>query len=181
MAKIAKGLKAKVQRRPKKRKWISMNQAVAAVVLREVRTFAIVPSHLNDVSYELRCCVGLRQAPPQRVLFQPDVSSSRQPRHSSSHHHHVSPQPNSGMNNYSNSLTTQSNNLPLNIANYEPKHQIPLTLRGVITPGNNPSLFKEKQRMAREAKAMQAGRASSLIAKGMMKPGGKLVFSLPRS
>lgn len=49
---------------------------------------------------------------------------------------------------------------------------MPLTLRGIVTPGNNPNLFKERQRILREAKAAQSGRGSSGT-KGMMKPGGK--------
>lgn len=50
---------------------------------------------------------------------------------------------------------------------------MPLTLRGVITPGNNPGLFKERQRLAMEAKARVKASAET---KGMMKPGGELVF-----
>lgn len=50
---------------------------------------------------------------------------------------------------------------------------MPLTLRGVITPGNNPGLFKERQRLAREAKARVKVSAET---KGMMKPGGKSLF-----
>lgn len=49
---------------------------------------------------------------------------------------------------------------------------MPLTLRGVITPGNNPALFKERQRLAREAKARVKASAET---KGMMKPGGESV------
>lgn len=63
--------------------------------------------------------------------------------------------------------------MALTIANYEPKPQMPLTLRGVVTPGNNPGLFKERQRLTREATSMQSGRIPSLIAKGVMKPGGQ--------
>lgn len=117
--------------------------------------------------------VGLRQAPPQRVLFQPDVSSSRQPRRSSSHPQ-SSPQPAAGVAPSGHSHTTSINpvSTSFNVANYEPRLQMPLTLRGVVTPGNNPSLFKERQRIAREAKAAQSGKVSSST-KGMMKPGGK--------
>lgn len=56
---------------------------------------------------------------------------------------------------------------------------MPLTLRGVVTPGNNPNLFRERQRLAREAKAAQHGKAHG-GSKGMMKPGGEYSFTLPQ-
>ena len=49
---------------------------------------------------------------------------------------------------------------------------MPLTLRPILTPSNNPALFKEKQRMAREARKVELG-LNSPSTKGMMKPGGK--------
>lgn len=113
---------------------------------------------------------GLRQAPPQRVLFQPDVSSSRQPRHPSTHHH-SSPQPAATVaTTHSYPASSNPSNMSFSLANYEPRPQMPLTLRGVVTPGNNPIQFKERQRLAREAKAAQHGKAQG-GPKGMMKPG----------
>lgn len=50
---------------------------------------------------------------------------------------------------------------------------MPLTLRGVITPGNNPALFKDRQRLLREAKARVKAPGET---KGMMKPGGESLF-----
>ena len=52
-----------------------------------------------------------------------------------------------------------------------------LTLRPLLTPGNNPALFKEKQRLAREARKAELGLISPST-KGMMKPGGKRVIRL---
>ena len=49
---------------------------------------------------------------------------------------------------------------------------MPLTLRPILTPSNNPALFKEKQRLAREARKVELGLISPST-KGMMKPGGK--------
>ena len=49
---------------------------------------------------------------------------------------------------------------------------MPLTLRPILTPSNNPALFKEKQRLAREARKAELGLISPST-KGMMKPGGK--------
>ena len=51
---------------------------------------------------------------------------------------------------------------------------MPLTLRGVTTPINNPHLFKEQQRLLRDRKMAATGRASVPSTKGMMKPGRKL-------
>ena len=62
--------------------------------------------------------------------------------------------------------------MSFSIANYEPRPQMPLTLRGVITPGNNPILFKERQRISREARAGKLG-TSAPSYKGMMLPGSK--------
>ncbi|KAI9826588.1 MAG: Chromatin structure-remodeling complex protein rsc9 [Thelocarpon impressellum] len=56
------------------------------------------------------------------------------------------------------------------VANYEPRPQMPLTLRPVVTPGNNPGLFKERQRIAREAKSVREAGTSQNY-KGMMLPG----------
>ena len=44
---------------------------------------------VNDVTSTGRASRGLREAPAQRVPFQPDTGSSRQTRHSSGHHGHA--------------------------------------------------------------------------------------------
>ena len=120
---------------------------------------------------------GLRQAPPQRVLFQPDVSSSRQTRNA--HGQLNSPQPVvMGNHNYNYSSSASTISLPLSIANYEPRPPNPLTLRPITTPGNNPSLFKERQKQLRDARLIALGKAPPHSMKGMMKPGRKY-FSLP--
>ena len=129
-------------------------------------------NYLHYFGLELTGMQGLRQAPPQRVLFQPDVTSSRQTRHPSSHLQ--SPQPTGTPNstyNYSN--TSSATQLPTQIERYEPRPPMPLTLRGVTTPGNNPHLFKEQQRLVRDRKLALMGRAPIQNTKGMMKPGRK--------
>ncbi|KAL8686476.1 MAG: hypothetical protein Q9224_005437, partial [Gallowayella concinna] len=80
---------------------------------------------------------GLRQAPPQRVLFQPDLSSSRQTRTATGHGQ--SPQPTIAP-----SLAYTGSNLPSSITNYEPRPSFPLTLRGVTTPANNSTRFYQQ-------------------------------------
>ncbi|KAL8799943.1 MAG: hypothetical protein Q9200_007404 [Gallowayella weberi] len=80
---------------------------------------------------------GLRQAPPQRVLFQPDLSSSRQSRTATGHGQSPQPTtaPSSGYSGFS---------LPPSISNYEPRPSFPLTLRGVTTPANNSTRFYQQ-------------------------------------
>ncbi|KAL9047004.1 MAG: hypothetical protein Q9214_000312 [Letrouitia sp. 1 TL-2023] len=105
---------------------------------------------------------GLRQAPPQRVLFQPDMSSTRQIRNSSGRTQ--SPQPTATTSNaYSFSTSSNPSLMSNSVANYEPRPPMPLTLRGVTTPANNSALFyQQKQRLI-------GGKASR--AKDVPKPG----------
>ncbi|KAH0536936.1 hypothetical protein FGG08_006238 [Glutinoglossum americanum] len=111
---------------------------------------------------------GLRQAPPQRVLFQPDLSSSRQTRNASAN----MSSPHSTSQYLGGSINSSSNptSMSFTVANYEPRPQMPLTLRPVITPGNNPELFKQRQKALRDAAASKRGRAAPTY-KGMMLPG----------
>lgn len=112
---------------------------------------------------------GLRQAPPQRVLFQNDVTNAR-PIRQPSQHASPAPQP-SGLYSAANGLH-HLNGVPSSLANYEPKQQVPLTLRPVVTPGNNPELFKANQKQLRDAYQARTSRAP-LLTKGMMLPGSK--------
>lgn len=129
-------------------------------------------AHLTDA--------GLRQAPPQRVLFQPDLSSSRQTRHASGHLQSPQPVAATSAASYLNNPSSNPNSMSFSIAGYEPKPQMPLTLRGVITPGNNPALFKERQRISREARAGKLG-TSAPSYKGMMLPGSRFQCVRSRS
>jgi len=59
--------------------------------------------------------------------------------------------------------------LPQSLANYEPKQQLPLTLRPVPTPSNNPEAFKALQNQNREA-----GQAAKNVKSiGLMMPGSE--------
>ena len=109
--------------------------------------------------------LGLRQAPPQRVLFQPEVSTSRHPRAATGHGQ--SPQPTTGPSSaYSSALLVNQPNLPHSISNYEPRPPMPLTLRGVTTPANNSVRFhRDVQRLGFK------------VPKDVTKPGG---VSTPR-
>ncbi|KAF6230863.1 hypothetical protein HO173_010979 [Letharia columbiana] len=112
---------------------------------------------------------GLRQAPPQRIPFQPDVSSSRQLRHSSGHA--PSPQPaTTAHTGYNYSASSNPNSAQFAIANYEPRPQMPLTLRPIMTPSYNAAMFEERQKLARMARKVELGLISPST-KGMMKPG----------
>ncbi|KAL8671156.1 MAG: hypothetical protein Q9168_004333 [Polycauliona sp. 1 TL-2023] len=80
---------------------------------------------------------GLRQAPPQRVLFQPNLSTSRQTRTATGHGQ--SPQPTTAP-----PATFNGPSLPHSISSYEPRPPFPLTLRGVTTPANNSTRFYQQ-------------------------------------
>jgi chromatin structure-remodeling complex subunit RSC9 len=92
---------------------------------------------------------GLRQAPPQRVLFQPDLP--RQTRHASTAASNTPQVPRGASTSYN--PTSNPDGMSVAVANYEPRPQMPLTLRPVITPGNNPSEFARRQRLLREQAA----------------------------
>ncbi|KAL9127554.1 MAG: hypothetical protein Q9217_003596 [Psora testacea] len=112
---------------------------------------------------------GLRQQPPQRILFQPDITSSRQTRHSSGHLQSPQPpNPVSTYTGYSYSATSNPTSSAFSIANYEPRPQMPLTLRPIMTPSNNYPLFQAQIKKMRDAKLAALGLAPST---SVMKPG----------
>lgn len=123
---------------------------------------------------------GLRQAPPQRVLFQPDTQPSRQARHVSHTSHPPPSQPShqqQGPRGASTSYNPSSNidNMSVAVANYEPRPQMPLTLRPVITPGNNPVEFARRQKALSQVAAN--GRVTTATPRVML-PGSKFVSYL---
>lgn len=114
---------------------------------------------------------GLRQAPPQRVPFQPDTHSTRQTRErqapvASS----ATPQPSRSASTTMYNHSASANGMPQVIANYEPRSQIPLTLRPVVTPLNNPEEWNRRQRAQKEA---TAGAMDRRAQPKMMLPGSK--------
>ncbi|KAH8684771.1 hypothetical protein BGZ60DRAFT_398282 [Tricladium varicosporioides] len=118
---------------------------------------------------------GLRQAPPQRILFQPDTQSSRQTRHVSATSHAPSPshsshqqQPRGASTSYNPSSNMDQS---LAVANYEPRPQMPLTLRPVVTPGNNPVEFARREKIKRDAFAAANGKPPPSVNRGIMLPG----------
>ncbi|KAF1956912.1 hypothetical protein CC80DRAFT_491777 [Byssothecium circinans] len=97
----------------------------------------------------------LRQAPPQRQIFQPEVVGRRETRQSTGHLN--SPQPN-GVYGASGAAAT--------IANYEPRSAHPCSMKPVTTPSNNPEHF------IRERKKYIVNRRNRPVPlKGMMLPG----------
>ena len=122
---------------------------------------------------------GLRQAPPQRVLFQPEAHSSRPSRHVSSTTHaqaqptqYVVASRGGASSSYNPSSSTE--NMSMTVANYEPRPQMPLTLRQVITPGNNPAEFARRERAMAAA---LSGRTVSQPPKIML-PGSEVPYTL---
>ncbi|KAJ4295412.1 Chromatin structure-remodeling complex protein rsc9 [Kalmusia sp. IMI 367209] len=97
---------------------------------------------------------SLRHAPPQRVLFQPEMSR-RETRQSTGHLN--SPQPNG---------IYSTSGAAMTIANYEPRTNVPSTMKPVNTPSNNPDYFNS---LKRKFIVNRKNRAVPL--KGMMLPG----------
>ena len=135
----------------------------------------------------------LREAPPQRVPFQPDTGPSRQARHGSSHvstpsggashpsqyqgYQHLSagqPQPHyqqpppQVMRGPSSSFVPPNSETAARLSDtYEPRAPIVVPLRPVNTPGNNPVEFAKRQRQLR-----QPGREGQ-HANRLLVPGGE--------
>ncbi|KAF1911286.1 hypothetical protein BDU57DRAFT_524322 [Ampelomyces quisqualis] len=96
---------------------------------------------------------SLRHAPPQRVLFQPEVSI-RQTRQSAGHQN--SPQ----VNGYGTGAAAMT------IANYEPRSALPATMKVVVTPSNQLENYVQSRR-----KYILNKRNRPVPPKGMMLPG----------
>nr|POE53517.1 chromatin structure-remodeling complex subunit rsc9 [Quercus suber] len=94
---------------------------------------------------------GLRQQPPQRVLFQPDLKTVRQTRMQDPAGY-ASPTPGIGANGLTNP-STFTNGASATLASYEPSQSYPLSLRPVVTPANNPEYYRMERRRKAEANA----------------------------
>lgn len=94
---------------------------------------------------------GLRQAPPQRVLFQPDLTSGRQTRGQVQSSN--SPAPGSGANGIMNASSLTNGAASSTLANYEPSQSYPLSLKPVTTPANNPEFYRNERKRKAEAAA----------------------------
>ncbi|CBY00328.1 hypothetical protein LEMA_P014580.1 [Plenodomus lingam JN3] len=96
---------------------------------------------------------SLRQAPPQRVLFQPDAPI-RQTRQSTGH---VQSSQANGYNN---------NGAAMLIANYEPRTAVPATMKPVVTPSNSLDSYVQSRK-----KYIVNRKNRPVPLKGMMLPG----------
>ena len=94
---------------------------------------------------------GLRQQPPQRVLFQPDLTAARQTR-GQSQANNSSPAPNAPSNGIMNAGSL-SQGASSTLASYEPSQSYPLSLKPVITPANNPEFYLNERKRKLEANA----------------------------
>lgn len=105
---------------------------------------------------------ALRHAPPQRVLFQPDMTSGRQTRGAPTG---FSPTPGQGglLNG-----TYGVNGASMTLANYEPRPMVPSSVKPVTTPANNPDYYISLKRKWIAERNARRGIKST---KGMMLPG----------
>nr|POF14898.1 chromatin structure-remodeling complex subunit rsc9 [Quercus suber] len=94
---------------------------------------------------------GLRQQPPQRVLFQPDLRAARQTRVQDPAGY-ASPTPGIGANGLTNPSTI-TNGASATLASYEPSQSYPLSLKPVVTPANNPEYYRMERKRKAEANA----------------------------
>lgn len=94
---------------------------------------------------------GLRHQPPQRVLFQPDLTSARQTR-GAVQASTSSPAPTNTSNGIMNAFSLP-NGASTALTNYEPSQSYPLSLKPVITPANNPEFYRNERKRKLEASA----------------------------
>lgn len=106
---------------------------------------------------------GLRHAPPQRVLFQPETTSGRQTRGQSAQQLEPTTPGSNGIMNASHLTNGTSHTL----ASYEPSQSYPLSLKPVTTPANNPEWYRQVKKRKLEAAAGPVAKKY----KGMMLPG----------
>ncbi|KAI4722578.1 hypothetical protein E4T48_01148 [Aureobasidium sp. EXF-10727] len=114
-------------------------------------------AHDDGEPGSVRSTRGLRQAPAQRVLFQPDTMAPRQTRNQGQHTSQTpaSPSP------------AYVNTTPMTLATYEPQQQLPLTLKPVTTPANNSEHYRIKRKLEQEAQASHVAKKH----RGLMLPG----------
>ena len=91
---------------------------------------------------------GLRQAPPPRVLFQPDISSARHARPTNSTA--SAPQPSgashsTGVAQASMAQASMTPELPSTLATFEPEPPITMPLRPVPTSSNDPAMTDQRR------------------------------------
>ena len=88
----------------------------------------------------------LRQAPPQRVLFQPDLTAQgRQTRGQAN----PSASPAPGINGAP--PAGMMNGTSATLAGYEPSQSYPLSLKPVVTPANNPDYYRQQLKRKAES------------------------------
>jgi chromatin structure-remodeling complex subunit RSC9 len=121
---------------------------------------------------------GLRQAPPQRVLFQPGTQPARQTRHSTSHPAHTQQHQQQGHRGASTSYNPPYNidNLSVSTNNFDNRPAMPLTLRPVITPGNNPIEFARREHALKLAAAVERGKIPATAPPRLVLPGCEFII-----
>ena len=95
---------------------------------------------------------GLRQQPPQRILFQPDLTAARQTR-GQGQPGYGSPAPGASTANGIMNASSLTNGASSTLASYEPSQSYPLSLKPVITPANNPEFYRNERKRKLEANA----------------------------
>lgn len=108
---------------------------------------------------------GLRQAPPQRVLFQPDLTPAQKRKETPIRH--ASPSPSAAASAAVNQFAHSMNTVNTSLANFEPRQSYALPLKPVLTPANDPDYYRSKRQRVDERRP----NTTPKHLKGVMLPG----------
>ncbi|GIZ39585.1 hypothetical protein CKM354_000296400 [Cercospora kikuchii] len=139
--------------RPKGRDGEGMQNGEGSEGSPEQRTPKDVKSELADEpgSATGRSTRGLRQQPPQRVLFQPDAPPARQTR-GQAHPPGASPTPGASVHGVTHS-SSLANGTSSTLASYEPPQAYPLSLKAAATPASQPDWYRNERKRKLESEA----------------------------
>ena len=108
----------------------------------------------------------LRQDPKKAQIFQPDTTPARMTRNATNTHSpQASPAPGQGMG----AMADHRAPIP-SVTNYVPQQPMPLTLRQVVTPGNNPELFRQRMALAKMQKMSKNQIQPQQLLRGTLPP-----------
>jgi len=110
---------------------------------------------------------ALRNAPPQRVLFNqdPSIDAPRQTRNST----RVANSPTPGDHKMTANGYHDISSASQAISNYEPQPKVPANLKPVTTPANNPDWFRQQRKEATKRNYIAKG--AHYLSNGIPPPG----------
>jgi hypothetical protein len=137
-------------------------------------------SNFVNISYTfcLEACLTLligqlRQDPKRTQLFQPDLGPTRRIFSRATNSPQASPAPQQQQ--HQQSSSTDPRNPNFSIDKYQPRHPMAMALRPVVTPGNDPEIFRQRVAAARANAFPKAGLEPQQALKHV--PGGEFAPS----